>query len=103
MLLFNFSDYDDFQYLFGIEHHGNGAKSRRNKILLQHLKNRALIRYCRERDDWSLLHIRSMADLKKIVLQAVQDSDKDGYVLARAILFTNATDQDGRKWRLLER
>jgi hypothetical protein len=29
--------------------------------------------------------------------------DKDGYVLARAILFTDVRDEDGNKWRLLER
>ncbi len=29
--------------------------------------------------------------------------DIDGYVLARAIIFTDVTDQNGKKWRLLER
>lgn len=91
MLLYNVYDHDDFQYLFGIEHHGNGAKSRRNRILLQHLKNRALIRYCRERDNWSLLHIRSMADLKKIVLQAIQDSGKEDENLTNKVILIGRT------------
>lgn len=76
MLNFLIRDFDDFKYLFGLEIHGNGVKSRKNKILLQHLKNPALIRYCRERNDWSLLHFRSMADLKKTVLNAIQQSGK---------------------------
>ena len=29
--------------------------------------------------------------------------DKDGYVLTRAIIFTDVRDEDGNKWRLLER
>lgn len=76
MLIFNISGYEDFQYLFGLETHGNGVKSRRNKILLQHIKNPALIRYCRARNDWSLLHIRSMAELKQLVLDAIRESGK---------------------------
>ena len=76
MLLFNIRDYDDFKYIFGLESHGNGVKSRKNKILLQHLKNPALIKWCREHDDWSLLRIRNMADLKQKVLNAIQESGK---------------------------
>ena len=76
MLLFNIRDYDDFKYLFGLETHGNGVKNRKNKILLQHIKNPALIRYCREHGDWSLIGIRNMADLKQKVLNAVQESGK---------------------------
>lgn len=34
MLLFNIHDYYDFKYIFGLESHGNGVKSRKNKILL---------------------------------------------------------------------
>lgn len=80
MLLFNISNYADFNHLFGLESHANGAKSRKNKILLQHIKNRSLIRYCREHSDWSLLHIRNMADLKTLVLAGIRESgisDKD--------------------------
>lgn len=76
MLLFNIRDYDDFKYIFGLESHGNGVKSRKNKILLQHLKNPMLIKWCREHNDWSLLRIRNMADLKLKILNAVQESGK---------------------------
>lgn len=34
MLLYNFHGYLGFQALFGMETHGNGVKSRKNKILL---------------------------------------------------------------------
>lgn len=77
MLLFNILDYEDFKFLFGYETHGNGAKSRKNKILLQHLKNPALIKWCRERGDFSLLRIRSMAELKKLAMSAIQESGKN--------------------------
>ncbi len=86
MLLFNIYDYEDFQYLFGLETHGNGVKSRKNKILLQHLKNPALIKYCREHNDFSLLHIRSMAELKKLVLDAIQESGKQDSNLQNKVI-----------------
>lgn len=73
MLIFNIQDYDDFKYLFGMESHGNGVKSRKNKILLQHIKNPALIKYCREHNDFSLLHIRNMADLKLTSIKVIEN------------------------------
>lgn len=74
MLLFKINGYEDFKFLFGLEIHGNGTKSRKNKILLQHLKNPALIKYCRENGDWSLLRVRNIADLKQTVLNSIQES-----------------------------
>ena len=40
MLYYNFSDYEDFKEIFGIVEHGNGVKSRKNKILLSLYKDR---------------------------------------------------------------
>lgn len=77
MLLYNIRDYEDFRLLFGMESRGNGVKSRRNKILLQHLKNPALIKWCREHNDMTLLHPRNMADLKQKVLAYIQQSGKE--------------------------
>ena len=68
MLYYDIHSYSDFKRLFGLEVHGNGAKSRKNKILLQHLKNKALLQWCIKNNDLTLLHIRSMADLKQTVL-----------------------------------
>ena len=43
MLYFNFKNYQEFQELFGIVEHGNGTKSRKNKILLSLLKSKELL------------------------------------------------------------
>lgn len=91
MLIFNIQDYDDFKYLFGMESHGNGVKSRKNKILLQHIKKPALIKYCREHNDFSLLHIRNMADLKRLVLDAIQDSGKHDSSLQNKVILIGKT------------
>lgn len=91
MLLFNIRDYEDFKYLFGLEIHGNGVKSRKNKILLQHLKNPALIRWCREHNDWSLLHIRSMAELKHLVLSYIRETGKADINLPNKVILIGNT------------
>ena len=91
MLIFNINGYEDFQSLFGMEAHGNGVKSRKNKILLAHLKNPALIRYCREHDDWSLLHIRSMAELKQLVLGYIRDNGKADPKLPNKVILIGNT------------
>lgn len=91
MLLFNIHGYDDFKYIFGLESHGNGVKSRKNKILLQHLKNPTLIRFCREHEDWSLLRIRNMADLKQKVLNAIQESGKKDEQLPNKVILIGNT------------
>lgn len=96
MLLFNIYGYEDFQYLFGLETHGNGVKSRKNKILLQHLKNPVLIKYCREHNDFSLLHIRNMADLKKLVLDAIQEAGKQDTNLQNKVILIGKTYWSGQ-------
>lgn len=80
MLLYNFRNYADFKLLFGYEIHGNGVKSRKNKILLAHLKNRQLIQYCHQHNDFSLLQVRTMQDLKKVTLEKIQESGKNDHV-----------------------
>ena len=70
----SFKNAQEFQELFGIQEHGNGVKSRRNKILLALLKSKSVWAYCRERDDWSLLAIKSMAELKTKLTKMIADS-----------------------------
>ncbi len=77
MLYLGFSDYNDFRRLFGMEEHSNGTKSRKNKILLKHYKSQALHRWCHEHNDFTLLQIRSMADLKKTVLSYIKESGEN--------------------------
>ena len=43
MLYYNFNNYEEFKELFGLVKHGNGVKSRKNKILLSFKKNRKLL------------------------------------------------------------
>lgn len=44
MLYYNFANYEEFKELFGIVEHGNGVKSRKNKILLALYKDRQALR-----------------------------------------------------------
>ena len=70
----SFKNAQEFQELFGIQEHGNGVKSRRNKILLALLKSKSVWAYCRERDDWSLLAIKSMPEMKTTLTKMIADS-----------------------------
>ena len=77
MLYYNFYGYEGFKARFGLEKRDNGVAVRKNKILLGHLKNPVLLRYCREHNDYTLLHIYNMADLEKKVVEAIVRSGKD--------------------------
>ena len=70
----SFKNAQEFQELFGIQEHGNGVKSRRNKILLALLKSKSVWDYCREHDDWSLLAIKSMAEMKTTLTKMIADA-----------------------------
>ena len=76
MLYYGFYGYERFKACFGLEKRENGTVVRKNRILLAHLKNPALLRYCREHNDYALLHIYDMADLQKKVMDAVIESGK---------------------------
>lgn len=65
MLFYNFNGYEGFKEVFGYQEHGNGVKSRRNKVLLSYIKNPQLLRDARETGDYSLVRISSMAELKQ--------------------------------------
>ena len=79
MLYYNFYGYEEFKARFGLEKRDNGTVARKNKILLSHLKNPALLRYCREHNDYTLLHIYNMADLQKKVFEAIiKSGENDG-------------------------
>ena len=61
----SFSNYEGFKEVFGFIEHGNGVKSRKNKILLGVLKDRKFIHHCLgDEDDAKILSITSMAELK---------------------------------------
>lgn len=65
MLYYNFRNFEEFKELFGMQHHGNGEKSRKNKILLSYIKNKSLLHNAIVSGDYHLLHISSMAELKQ--------------------------------------
>ena len=50
---------------------------RKNRILLGHLKKPALLKYCREHNDYALLRICDMADLQKKTVEAILSSGKN--------------------------
>ena len=77
MLYYNFYGYEEFKARFGLEKRDNGTVARKNRILLGHLKNPALLRYCREHNDYTLLHIYDMADLQKKTVEAIIESGKN--------------------------
>ena len=79
MLYYNFYGYEGFRAYFGLEKRDNGVVVRKNRILLAHLKNPALLKYCEEHSDYTLLHIYNMADLQKKVFEAIiKSGENDG-------------------------
>ena len=65
MLYYNFKDYAGFKERFGMIEHGNGEKSRKNKILLAYIKQPSLFKQAVETGDYSLINIASMSELKQ--------------------------------------
>lgn len=74
MLYYNFRNFEEFKELFGIQHHGNGEKSRKNKILLSYIKNRTLLHNAVVSGNYHLLHISSMAELKQKIIAEIRHS-----------------------------
>lgn len=74
MLYYDFENYDGFLSMFGIQNHGNGNKSRKNKILLSYLKNRTILHEAVQSGDFSLLNISDMADLKNKMKSLIIES-----------------------------
>ena len=71
MLYYKFKNYEEFKDMFGIVKHGNGVCSRKNKILLAYIRNRRLLHEAIETNNYILLHISSMAELKKTITRAI--------------------------------
>ena len=71
MLYYKFKNYEEFKDMFGIIKHGNGVCSRKNKILLAYIRNRRLLHEAIETNNYILLHISSMAELKKTITRTI--------------------------------
>ena len=71
----SFSNYEEFKEVFGFVEHGNGTKSRKNKILLGALKDRRFIHFCLTRCAWKddaeffsrIFSIKDAATLKAFI------------------------------------
>lgn len=61
------------------------VSSRKNRILLGHLRNPPLLRYCLKQGDFSLLHISDMAELQKKVAEAVRESGRNDETLKNKV------------------
>ena len=74
MLYYKFKNYEEFQEIFGMTSHGNGVKSRKNKILLDYIKDPKLLKQAIKTNDFSLLQISSMAELKETMMRKLHNS-----------------------------
>ena len=91
MLYYNFKDYAGFKERFGMVEHGNGEKSRKNKILLAYIKQPSLFKQAVETGDYSLINIASMSELKQTILERVQQSGCDDENLQHKVRLINYT------------
>ncbi len=91
MLYFNFYGFEGFKARFGMVHHGNGEKSRKNKILLSFVKTPFIHEEAVKTGDYSLLNITNMADLKNIMFDRIQKSGNDNPELGYEVNILNYT------------
>lgn len=77
MLYYNFQNYGGFKERFGMVEHGNGEKSRRNKVLLSFIKQPHLLKEARETGDYTLLNIPNMVELKNELWRRILQSSLD--------------------------
>lgn len=77
MLYYKFQNYEEFKEIFGLSYHSNGTKSRKNKILLSFIKNKALLHNAVKTGNYELLHISDMQTLKQVVTGKIRDAAID--------------------------
>lgn len=70
MLYYNFQNADEFKSIFGTH------EVRKNKILLAFLKNKQLLHQATTTGNYTLIRISSLAELKKELLERIQESGK---------------------------
>lgn len=91
MLYYNFKNYKEFQAQFGIQKHGNGNKSRKNRILLSYLKDQHLLHESAQSGDCSLLAISDMAGLKYKMKEMISESGRHDSSLLYDVRLMNET------------
>lgn len=66
MLYYKFKNYEEFKDMFGIIKHGNrGYAAEKTRYMLAYTMNKRLLHEAIETNNYTLLHISSMAELKK--------------------------------------
>lgn len=75
----SFQNYEDFKNLFGITEHGNGAKSRKNRILLSLYKDKEIWRLAREKGNFYPFTISSMPQLKNWLMSQLAATSEGRY------------------------
>ena len=97
MLYFDFNGYQGFQERFGIQEHGNGAKSRKNKILLAYVKSEL------KKRNYKVINFKTMAEMQNEVwLELLGQSYKDPNLthkveLMDSVFFSNLYETD--EWK----
>lgn len=91
MLYYNFKNYEEFNTLFGIVKHENHTQSRKNRILLAYLKNKALLHLAVISHDYTLLHIGDMAELEDKVEKEIIRSGTEDAALPYELHLMNKT------------
>lgn len=74
-----FQNYDEFKNLFGITEHGNGAKSRKNRILLSLYKDKEIWRLAREKGNYYPFTVESMPALKNWLMNQLENTSYGCY------------------------
>ena len=67
MLYFDFNGYQGFKERFGMQEHGNGSKSRKNKILLAYVKSEF------KKKNYRVINFKTMAEMQNEVWLALLD------------------------------
>lgn len=91
MLYYKFENYEAFKDLFGIQKHGNGVSSRKNKILLNYIKNKELLHEAVTTGHGELIHISSLTELKNIMKERIKESGKNDETLPYQSLLNGET------------
>ena len=89
MLYYNFKNYEEFKDLFRIIKHENHTQSRKNRILLAYLKDKNLLHQAVINNDYTLLHISSMAELEQRLQNEIRISGLEDKSLSYELYLIN--------------
>lgn len=77
----SFANHEEFSNLFGITEHGNGAKSRKNRILLSLYKDKEIWELARKKGNYYPFTISSMPALKNWLMDQLCDTSRGEYAV----------------------